>query len=226
MQGANATADYLAATHAMALISASLYRREKTGRGERLDIALLDVMHNMLAYELQEAQFPQEGRTLYKPLETLDGYVVLAPNSPKNYRNLLDAIGRPELLERFPLNPPHRVRNWDLMLKEVEAWTRQRSSQECEDIINAGGCPCSRYQTPLESLNQDLVHERDGIVEVDDGAGPFLVPNTPLRTLESESRVRPFVPDLGQHCREIFTDWTSLSSAEIDDLIARGTIGA
>ncbi|MBV1878031.1 MAG: CoA transferase [Pseudomonadales bacterium] len=226
MQGANATADYLAATHAMGAISAALFRREKTGRGERLDIALLDVMHNMLAYELQEAQFPQQGRTIYKPLQTLDGFVVLAPNSSKNYRDLLNAIGHPEWRERFPLNTEDRAKNWDLLLKEVEGWTQTRSSQECEDIISAGGCPCSRYLTPLESIHQDVVRERDGIVEVDDGEGVFLVPNSPLHAQESEARIRPFVPDLGQHGREIAAEWAGFSNDEIDLLIKKGVLGA
>lgn len=225
LQGANATADYLAATHAMAAISAALFRREKTGFGERLDIALLDVMHNMLAYEIQDEQFPSQGRTLYKPLETLDGFVILAPNSGKNYKDLLSAIGHPEWHERFPLNTADRVKNWDLLLKEVEGWTKQRSSQECEDIISAGGCPCSRYMTPLESLDQDLVNERGGVVEVDDGSGTFLVPNSPLHSLESDSRVRPSVPDLGQHSREIVGDWLTLSSEEVERLVAEGIVG-
>ena len=226
MQGANATADYLAATHAMAAISAALFRREKTSRGDRLDIALLDVMHNMLAYELQDAQFPQQGRTIYRPLQTLDGFVIVAPNSRKNYSDLLTAIDYPEWRERFPLNTADRARNWDLLLNEVEGWTKSRSSQECEDIISASGCPCSRYLTPLESINQDLVHERNGVIEVDDGAGPFLVPNTPLHSLDAEARVRAFVPKLGQHCREIFADWLHLSDEQIDALIEQGVIGA
>jgi len=61
---------------------------------------------------------------------------------------------------------------------------------------------------------------------VDDGAGPFLVPNTPLHSLDAEARVRAFVPKLGQHCREIFADWLHLSDEQIDALIEQGVIGA
>ncbi len=226
MQGANATADYLAATHAMAAVSAALFRRERTGRGERLDIALLDVMHNMLAYEVQEAQFPQRRRTIYGPLRARDGFVIVTPISPRNYQDLLDAIGHPEWRERFPLGGSDRSRNYELLMEALEEWTQQRSARECEDIISAGGCPCARYLTPLESIEQDCVRERGSMIEIDDGAGPFRVPNTPLRSLDAESGVRALVPALGEHSREILSDWIEISVQEIDDLLTQGVIRA
>jgi crotonobetainyl-CoA:carnitine CoA-transferase CaiB-like acyl-CoA transferase len=220
LQGANATADYLSATHALAAINAALFRRARTGRGERIDIALLQVMHNMLAHEIQSAQFPQPfGRTIYKPLRAKDGFVMVAPVSPKNWSDLLRAVGHPEWREQFPLDTRERPLYWARLMEALESWTEQRTAQECEDLISAAGCPCARYRTALESLELPQIAARGAVVEVDDGAGPFRVPNTPLVLRESESRLRPSVPERGGDTRSILREVLGLRPTEIDALL-------
>ncbi|MDP6343109.1 MAG: CoA transferase, partial [Alphaproteobacteria bacterium] len=87
-------ADILAATHAFGAICAALVGRARTGKGERIDVALMDTMHHMLAYEVQAAQLENPPKPpVFEPIETRDGFIVVAPVSLLNFQSLARAIG-------------------------------------------------------------------------------------------------------------------------------------
>lgn len=217
----DATADYMSATHAMAAISAALFRRERTGEGERLDIAMLDVMHNVLAYDYQEAQFPPKfGRPGFSPIKAREGFFLVVPLTNKNYADLLSAIGKPEWKEKYPLNTKGHFEAWDGLMAALEDWARDYTAAEVETLINAGGCPVARYLTMEESMNLPQVAARGSQVIADDGAGPFKLPNTPLRATHSEARMRPMISEYGQHNDEILGGLLGLSEAELAGLRA------
>ena len=77
----NCMADYLAATHALAGIGAALFRRATTGKGDYLDVALMDTVHNAMGYEYVDAQFPGQTTPTFRPMRTLDGFISMAPVS-------------------------------------------------------------------------------------------------------------------------------------------------
>ncbi|MBL4866230.1 MAG: CoA transferase [Pseudomonadales bacterium] len=225
LNGANATADYLAASLAMGAISAALLKREKTGEGEEIDIAMTEVMQNILAYEIQELQFKAERqRPSYGPVQTKDGYIIVNPISPKNFSDLAHAVDHPEWLDQFPLNTFERLKNWSLLMSELEKWTLQHTSEEAEKIILAGGCPCSRYRDVWDSMHGPQVDARNGVVEIEDGAGKFLIPTTPVRLMNSVAVPKPFVAELGAHNNEILHNWLGLNEAEINDLSESGVL--
>jgi crotonobetainyl-CoA:carnitine CoA-transferase CaiB-like acyl-CoA transferase len=90
-------ADVLGGTHAFGAIQAALYQREKTGQGQHIDVSMLEAMVGMLVYETQAAQFPGDPRRpLYTPLRTSDGFIMVAPTSPRNFEQLSEAVGHPE----------------------------------------------------------------------------------------------------------------------------------
>lgn len=225
LNGANATADYLAASLAMGAISAALLKREKTGQGDEIDIAMTEVIQNILAYEIQELQFKAERqRPNYGPVRTKDGYIIVNPISPNNFKDLAHAVGHPEWLEEFPLNTRERHKNWTKLMSALEQWTLQYSSMEAEKIIRDGGCPCSRYRDAWDSMHDPQVDAREGVVEINDGTGPFLIPNTPLRLMNSEAKPKPFVPSLGGDNADVLQRWLGLNQTELNDLSASGVL--
>lgn len=225
LNGANATADYLAASLAMGAISAALLKRERTGKGDEIDIAMTEVMQNILAYEIHELQFKAERqRPNYGPVRTKDGFIIVNPISPKNFADLAKAVGHPEWLEQFPLNTKDRLKNWSLLMAELEKWTLERTAEECEEIIREGGCPCSRYRDVWESMHDPQVAARDGVVEIDDGTGPYLIPTTPLRLMQSEARPKSFVPELGGNNAEILQGWLGMDRSDINRLTEDGVL--
>ena len=202
-------ADILGATHALGAINAGLVQCLKTGRGQHIDVAMLDAMHNMMAYEYQAAQMEAPDRPIvFSPLRTVDGFVMVAPVSLANFRGLVAAAERPELLDdpRFA-EPIARVKNWNLLLEEVETWSRTLTTEACEGAILAAGCPCTRYLQIEQSMAEPQIAARGAAVAVTGAGGEtYMVANCPAQFSGGEVGARPWVASLGQHTAEILTE--------------------
>lgn len=192
-------ADVLGGTHAFGAIQAALYQRERTGRGQYIDLSMLEAMVGMLIFETQEAQFPGDARRpLYTPLRTRDGFIMVAPTSPRNFDDLTTAVGHPEWREdpRFVTNAARNA-NWAALLGAVEQWTQTHTTAEAETILSDHGVPCGRYCTMTEVLDDPQLAARGAFTRIDDGSGPFRVPNPPFRMSESGTYARNHVAALG-----------------------------
>src|SRR5690606_31041135 len=123
--------DVLGGLSAFAAIQGALYRRLQVGKGQYIDVSLLEGMFNVMVHEVQEAQHPlgTHGR-LYRPLKTRDGYVVVAPSSPKNFRDMCICVGHPEWIEDERFKGARALEeNWDQLMSLLELWTASRSSE-------------------------------------------------------------------------------------------------
>jgi CoA:oxalate CoA-transferase len=204
-------ADVLGGTHAFGAIQAALYQRERTGRGQYIDLSMLEAMVGMLVFEAQEAQFPGDARRpLYTPLRTRDGFIMVAPTSPRNFEDLTTAVGHPEWRQdpRFATNAARNA-NWATLLGEVEQWTQDRTTAEAEAVLSDHGVPCGRYCTMGEVLEDEQLAARAAFSVIDDGSGPFRVPNPPFRMSDSGTYARNRVAGLGE-------DGAALLSRELD----------
>ncbi|WP_158967029.1 CaiB/BaiF CoA transferase family protein [Chachezhania sediminis] len=198
-------ADVLAAIYAWGAVQTALLERERSGKGQMVDVALMDSLISMMIYECQEAQFPQpRKRHVYIPVRTADGFVIVVPLSGKNFAAMLEVLGSPDWGQdpRFA-TPAGREANWAEIMAQVERWTEACSSDECERLFMAAGVPCSRYRTVAEALADPVSVERGITGEVEDGAGTFDVPNPPFRMSLTEARVRRRIPALGEGTDEI-----------------------
>lgn len=198
-------ADVLGGSLAFGAIQAALYRVARTGEGEHIDLSLLDAMVSLLVYECQEAQFPAERRRpLYKPTKARDGFLLIAPISQRIFEALAHCTGHPEWLtdERF-VTIEGREHHWSELMQLLDEWAGTRSATECEDTMNAAGVPCSRYFTVRETLRLPPLVERDTLATIDDGAGPFQVPNPAFRFAHTTAHVRGRVPSLGEDGPEV-----------------------
>ncbi|HAK63050.1 MAG TPA: carnitine dehydratase [Alphaproteobacteria bacterium] len=225
LNGSVPFADYMTGVHGNAAIVAALFRRERTGKGEEIDIAMTEVIYNALTNELQEAKMGAAGsRLLYRAIRAKDGLFVVNPLSPNNFADLCKSCGHPEWLEKYPLMTPERQQNWINLLNAVEEWAKDRTAAECEEIISAGGCPVGRLRRVEEALDEPQAQFRQSAVEIEDGAGSFTVANTPLRLCDSESRIREHVPFLGENNAEILCDVLGLKQGELTALIEEGVV--
>jgi crotonobetainyl-CoA:carnitine CoA-transferase CaiB-like acyl-CoA transferase len=192
-------ADVLGGSHAFGAISAALYHREKTGKGQFIDLSMMEAMVGMLVFETQGAQFPGDTRRpLYKPMRTTDGFIMVAPTSPRNFEQLTQAVGHPEWQAdpRFATNAARNA-NWDALLSLVDVWTAQRSSAEAEAILERHGVPCARYRTMDQVLDDPQLAHREAFAEINDAAGRFRVTNPPFRMSGSQTHARDHISDLG-----------------------------
>lgn len=163
-------ADVLGGTHAFGAIQAALYQRERTGQGQHIDLSMLEAMVGMLVFETQEAQFPGDARRpLYTPLKTNDGFIMVAPTSPRNFEQLSDAVGHPEWRDdpRFLTNADRNA-NWATLLALTEEWTLERSAADAEAILSRHGVPCARYREIGELLDDPQLAARGAFAQVHD----------------------------------------------------------
>jgi len=227
--GRPVAADVLGSLHALAAINAALFRRERTGQGERIDIALIECIQSLLPFEFQRAQIDKPGRIvpIYSPIKTQDGYILVMPVTQKNFESLALALDHDEWLTdpRFS-DTSERIKNWTTLWAMIEDWARQHNSVECEAALLPSGCPYGRYRTIAEAMGQPQVKARNGIVEVSDAVGNFKVPNTPLRFQRASYGVGTKVPSLGQHNRDTLAEWLDMDDDAIRALEAEGALHA
>ena len=210
------TADVFGGMSAFAAIQAALYHREHTGDGQYIDVALLDCMLNILVSECQEAQAPSKEKTrVYPPLETRDGYVVVAPTSQNNFEQLTKVVGHPEWLTdaRFTTSGT-REKHWSELMELIELWTRERPGQEVESLLLAGGVPCTRYRTVPEAMADPQLQARGALSRVEDGAGAYWVPGAPFQMPGLNTSPRPNVPGLGESTVDVLGELLGYSSDE------------
>ena len=211
-------ADVLGGMSAFGAIQTALLHRHQSGRGQYIDLALMDCMLNLMINEVQESQAPSGARLrVYQPLATSDGFIVTAPTSQRNFEQLAEAIDRRDWLSdaRFA-KLGVREEHWAEFMEEIEAWTRTHSSEACERILLEAGVPCSRYKTVAEAMADPHTVARGALSQVRDGAGAYWVPNVPFQMPGLNTTVRPHVPTLGEHTGEVLTGLLGYSEGQVD----------
>ncbi|MBM3554146.1 MAG: CoA transferase [Alphaproteobacteria bacterium] len=208
------TADILGGTHAFAGLAAALLHRQRTGRGQHVDVALHDSMLNLLIWEIQNEQFPLDRpRVQYGPIQARDGFVMVNPISHANFEGLARTIGKPEWLNdsRFA-DGNMRGRHWPDMVVEIETWTATRSVDECESLLNAASCPCAAYRTVRQAMNHPQTLHRGAVATVSDAKGPFKIAASPYLMSATPPVAGPRVPSCGEHTEAVLGAWLDTQS--------------
>src|SRR5712671_5906578 len=182
-------ADILTGVYAYGAIISALYQRQQTGQGQHIDVSMLESMLSLTQNEVQGTQFPIKPpqRPMFGPMETSDGYVMVAIASEKTFQNLVTVAGRPEFVRdpRFAAYADRRD-HWGDLMEGVEAWSRMLTSQQCLTELNGAGVPCSAYRSVAEAMADPQSVHRDILADVSDDAGAFKVLNLPFRMSGAE----------------------------------------
>lgn len=221
------TADILSGAYAFGAIQAALVHRERTGEGQAIDVSLMDSMLNLLVFECQEAQFPnQRPRPVYVPMKSIDGHVIIAPISQKNFEQMAEAMQQPELKTdvRFATGPA-RVKHWNDLMAVMEQWTRRRTSTEIEATMDANSVPCSRFVTVADAMQDSQLAERGSLSRIKDDAGEFIVPNAPFQ-FTMPTAAGPAVAALGADNTRVLSNILGMSQTEVDTLRDQGVLSS
>jgi len=202
-------ADVLSGVYAFGAIGAALYQREKTGRGQHVDVSMLEAMLSLTLNEVQWSQFeiqPHQ-RAVFGPIQTTDGYVMVAVASEKTFQGLVRAIGRAEWIDdpRFARYVARR-QNWAALMDGVEAWSRGVTTAQCLAALAEEGVPSAAYRTVKEALADPQLAHRGALAEVEDGGGSFKVLNQPFRMSAAKVAAGPKMSTLGEHTRVLLKD--------------------
>ncbi len=195
-------ADVFSGTHAFGAISAALYQRSNTGQGQHIDVSMLESMLGLTLNEVQWSQFevPAPSRPMFGPVETSDGYVMIAIASEKTFQGLAMAAGKPEWVTdpRFAKYGDRRS-NWSALMDGVERWSCTLSTEECLAALSRNGVPSSAYRTVAEALADPQLAHREALAEVEDSAGTFKVMNLPFRMSGTKVSAGRRAATLGEH---------------------------
>lgn len=233
-------ADMYTGIHGVAAICAALLGREKTGRGQHIDMALYDCMISIHDFAVQAytlsggKEIPQQtghdlpDSTVYGVFPAKDGYLVIAAQVDGAWKRLAKLIGGDELAAdtRFH-TPTGRNSNREEVLAYVRRWTAaQPSVKACIAALDAADVPCGPVQRIDEVLADPQVQARGMLVEQDHPVlGRVQLPNLPFRFSESDTSPRCVAPLLGQHNREI-AERLGYSHSQINAMIRDGVLYA
>ncbi|MGA2993442.1 CaiB/BaiF CoA transferase family protein [Bradyrhizobium sp.] len=195
-------ADVLTGVYAFGAVTAALYQRQLSGKGQHIDVSMLESMLSLTPNEVQIAQFEvaPPSRPMFGPVETADGYVMVAIASEKTFQGLVRAAGRPEWIgdSRFAKYADRR-RHWDALMDGVEEWSRTVTTEKCLAELGEHGVPCSAYRTVAEAMADPQIAHRGALTEVEDDAGTFQVLNQPFRMSGAKVAAGKRAPALGEH---------------------------
>ena len=190
-----ALCDILGGVHLYAAITTALVRRERTGQGAVLDVAMQDAVFPTLTSALGAwyASGGQSRRTgnhhhasavaPYNVYATSDGHVAIICIRERHWLALLDAMGTPELAgdPRFQ-DMPSRARHMAATDAVVEAWTSTLPKAEVFRICQRHDVACAPVQSLADVLNDPHLIERGALAKVaHEGYGEVVLPSTPLR---------------------------------------------
>jgi len=208
--------DSLSAVWAFAAIQTALLRRERTGMGSHVDVALLDAMLFASPSECEEANLGRFPRRFHAPMKTTDGYMIVAPTSEQNFQDLARAVGHPEWLADPRFNPiGARFNNWAELSQLIEAWTSQRSTGDCERLLGEAGIPCGRFRSFGEAMDDPQVVARGTFSTLKWGGADYRLPNVPFQIPGVPTHVRPLIAELGQHNAEVLGDILGYTAEQI-----------
>ena len=228
--------DIAAGATAIYSIMAAQMVRQQTGKGQYMDISLVDaglawtVWESGAFFGAGEVPQPTGTRhrrsTPYQAYRTADGYVTIGAANDRLWERLVTtAFERPEWLEddRFR-TLPDRMDNIDELEREIEQLTMTRTTDEWIEVIDKAGVPCGQVLTYDETLTDPHVLARDMVAEVEHPIiGPMRTIGPPTKFSQMEFAVRGPAPWLGQHTASILRD-AGVKDDEIDQLFTEGVL--
>jgi CoA:oxalate CoA-transferase len=195
-------ADVLAGTYAFGAVMSAINYQQRTGEGQHVDVSMMESMLSLTLTELQGSQFEMAppGKPMFGPVETSDGYIMLAIASERTFRAAAVAASRLDWLEdpRFKVYIDRRA-NWAEFMDEFEAWSKTLDSATCLIELDSAGVPAAAYRTVREALADPQIAHRAALTEITDAGGVFKALNMPFQMSAVENTPNPFVAALGEH---------------------------
>ena len=230
-----AIADVLGGFHAVEGILLALINRMKTGKGQFIDVSLMDSIIAILTYQAGNYLATNEapGRvgnrhpmiTPYESFETKDGYVIFAVGNQRLWENFVKVINR-EDLNKDPRFADMKSRNrYPGELKSIlETITREKTTENWVQIMEEAGVPCGRIRTIDQVLTDPHVDVREMVVEVEHPkAGPIKLIGVPTKLSLTPGDITLPPPTLGQHTVEILNN-LGYNEEDIKSMQAEGVI--
>jgi len=197
-------------------LSAALFQREKTGRGQRIDMAMLDVamilMSSHLTGFLRNGVHPKPHGNRHPhatngAFQTKDGLIMLGASNLRQQKRLWTLLGRPDMIKR---SNDEREADHAREISMLEEIMLTRTADEWEEFLQAGHVPAARVRTMAEAIadpqlaSRGIIHRHsNGGAGIEDGFG---VPLAAFTFAHGGPRIDAPPPRLGQHNDEVLRE--------------------
>lgn len=229
--------DLVAAIYAATSVLAAYIHRLKTGRGQYIDIALYDSIISLLTimgmeyFATGEAPerlgFDHTHRVPARAFEAKDGqYVQVAATNEVMYPKFCKIIGLPELIDdpRFDTNAK-RVKNRAQIMPIFEEKMRQKTRDEWLQLFEEAKLPCGPILDLAEVFADPNMKSREMLFTLEhpiEGMVPQL--GFPYKLFTTPAKAKSCPPRLGEHNKEILTEWLNYSNQDVEHLREEGVI--
>ena len=241
MRPGTTSGDSATGMHAAIGILAALWQRQRTGKGQVVEVSMQDAIVNLsrtwMARSEQGQVSPERTGNSLRASPGV-GTFRCAPGGPDDYvymiasparkpmwEALVNAIGRPDLLDDPRLDDPEQaVQATTEINRVIDDWTRQRDKFEVMKILGEKGIPCSACFNAVDLYADEHLREREMIVSVEHpDRGQFTLPGCPVKLSDSPVDFRA-APLLGQHNAEVFAEFFDADAGALEELETRKVI--
>jgi crotonobetainyl-CoA:carnitine CoA-transferase CaiB-like acyl-CoA transferase len=209
-------ADITAGLYAALGILLALQARQRTGRGQKVDVSLLDGQVSLLTYQagiyFGTGQSPNrkgnQHPTIvpYETFQARDRYFNLAVGNDRLWQQFCDLLGRQDLKEQFPTNP-QRVEQHDKLFPMLQQIFAGKTADEWLALLEKAGIPCGPIYTVAEALEHPQVKAREMVVErPHPKLGKVKLTGVPVKLSDTPGEAGAAPPLLGQHTEEILRE--------------------
>jgi CoA:oxalate CoA-transferase len=233
-----AVCDFLAGIHLCAGILGALVQRERTGEGQRVEVAMHEAAATSIASALGAVmdgdknvpdrtgnRHPALAIAPYNTYPCADGYVAIFTSAERHWVSLCEMLGRQDLLSNPEFSTiPGRAKNMAEIDDMMSAWTLPQTKAEILAKLNKAHIPCAPVKTAREVAYDPHLEARGFWVDIDHPRrGKTRVPISAIRLhTGGKSEIRSPAPTLGQHTDTTLGELLGLKAAELAQLRADG----
>jgi crotonobetainyl-CoA:carnitine CoA-transferase CaiB-like acyl-CoA transferase len=231
-----ALTDIMSGLYASTAILAALAARDKTGKGQHIDLALLDVgiattcnqsMNYLYTGNVPTRMGNAHPNTVpYQDFPTSDGYMILAIGNDNQFSKFCQAVGKPEwaIDDRFAGNAARVVNRVELiaLMRQV---TVTKTTKYWIALFETKGVPCGPINTMADVFDDEQVLARGTKFMMQHPSGEIPLVASPIKLSDTPVEYRLPPPQLGQHTESVLAALLSLTPGMIAELQAKKVIG-
>lgn len=231
-----AVADLMSGMYATVAVQAALLRREVSGEGQHIDLALFDVQVAMLANQamgyLVSGEVPGRSGNAhpsivpYQVFKTRDGHIVLAVGNDQQFARFCEIAGCAELAQdpRFNRNES-RVRHRNELIPRLEKVFATKDSDRWLSSLSAASVPCGPINSVATVFDDPQVLERGMLWQAKHPMRESLpMVASPIKMSDTPARPGGAPPLLGEHTVQVLTETLGLGADQVERLLSEGVV--